>query len=90
MRRLNIDEKESLKAWQGYLLALIEESSVDTSEPIEVQKHVLHASKPTPRSGSSTTSQALPPANLPPFTSKLQNAFWNTSDGTKSAPGAVT
>jgi len=38
MRRLNIDEKESLKAWQGYLLALIEESSVDTTEPIEVQK----------------------------------------------------
>ena len=38
MIRLNIDEKESLKAWQGYLLALIEESSVDTTEPIEVQK----------------------------------------------------
>jgi len=38
MRRLNIDEKESLKAWQGYLLALIEESSVDITEPIEVQK----------------------------------------------------
>lgn len=38
MRRLSIAEKESYKAWQGYILALLEESSVDTNEPVHEQR----------------------------------------------------
>lgn len=43
MRRLTIDEKESLKDWQAYLLALVEESGVDSSEPVEVQRRRVQA-----------------------------------------------
>lgn len=38
MRRLSIAEKESYKAWQSYILALVEESSINTSEPVHEQR----------------------------------------------------
>lgn len=38
MRRLSIAEKESYKAWQSYIFALVEESSINTSEPIHEQR----------------------------------------------------
>lgn len=38
MRRLSIAEKESYKAWRSYILALVEESSINTSEPVHEQR----------------------------------------------------
>lgn len=38
MRRLSIAEKESFKAWRSYILALVEESSINTSEPVHEQR----------------------------------------------------